>query len=73
MLPDATWNCGTLVFADKIETIAMQDTHFWDALQANLTQSINEGVDSRTMPDDGAVREGDPHTFRGVLYVLCGP
>jgi len=28
VLPDATWDYGALVSADKIETITMQDTHF---------------------------------------------
>ena len=41
----------------------MLDAHYWDALQTNLTQSINEGVNSLTMPDDCAVREGDAHTL----------
>ena len=58
MLPDSTWDCGTLVSADKVEAITMQDTHFWDALQANLTQSIYEGVDILPMPDDCTIHQG---------------
>ena len=72
MLPDSTRNGGTLVSAHKVIAITMLDTYSRDAFQANLTQSINESVDSLTMPDDCDVREGDAHTLCGVLYVLCG-
>ena len=71
MLPDSTRNSGTLVSAHKVIAITMLDTYSRDALQTYLTQSINEGVDSLTMPDDCTIREGDAHTLRGVFYVLC--
>ena len=72
MLPDSTRNGGTLVSAHKVIAITMLDTYSRDALHTYLTQSINESVDGLTMPNDCAVREGDTHTLRGVLYVLCG-
>ena len=72
MLPDSTRNGGTLVSAHKVIAITMFNAHFWDALQTNLTQSINECVDSLTMPDDHSIWEGDAHTLRSVLYMLCG-
>ena len=32
----------------------------------------DEGVNSLTMPDDGAIRERHLHAFRHVLNTLCG-
>ena len=43
-----------------------------DALQADFSECIDEGVDSLTMPDDGAIRERHFHAFRHVLNTLCG-
>ena len=72
MLPDAAWHCGTFVFADEVVAITMLDAYGWDALQANLSESINEGVDSLAMPDDGTIRESHLHALRHVLNTLCG-
>jgi len=44
MLPYSTRNGGALVSAHKVIAITMLDTYSRDALQTNLTQSINEAV-----------------------------
>ena len=46
MLPDAAWHCGAFVLADEVVTITMLDAYGRDALQANLAESIDEGVDN---------------------------
>ena len=46
VLPDAAWHCGAFVLADEVVTITMLDAYGRDALQANLAESIDEGVDN---------------------------
>ena len=69
MLPNATWHCGAFVFADKVVTITMLDVYGRDALQANLSESIDKGVDGLAMPDDGTIREGTFMPF--VTFSIC--
>jgi len=71
MLPDATRHCGAFVLADEVVAVTMLDTYSRDALQAYLSESIYEGVDSLAMPDDGTIRERHFHALCHVLNVLC--
>ena len=72
MLPDVARHCGAFVFAHEVVAATMLDAYGWEALQADFPKCIDEGVNSLTMPDDGAIRERHLHAFRHVLNTLCG-
>ena len=46
MLPDAARHCGAFVLADEVVAITMLDAYGRDALQADFSECIDEGVDS---------------------------
>ena len=45
MLPDAARHCGAFVLADEVVAITMLDAYGRDALQTDLPECIDEGVD----------------------------
>jgi len=71
MLPDAGKHCGAFVLADEVVAITMLDAYCRNALQADFSECIDEGVDSLAMPDDSTIRERYIHTFCHVLNMLC--
>ena len=72
MLPDAARHCGAFVLADEVVAITMLNAYGRDALQTDFSESIDEGINSLAMPDDGTIRERHFHAFRHVLNTFCG-